>query len=93
MIKKQLLLDARTATATSETIPVFRYLYKTFAFYGEGLTATAKVYGSYDDSNWIELGTLNDGDKLAVNESWVYARVVIESIAAGTAYAALMMRD
>ena len=97
MFKTQLLLDAKTATATSATIGGLRYLYKTFVLYGAtAFTGSAKVYGAYLTTNsayWVELGILSNGSKLAVNEPWTYLRAKITTHTAGTLYVAVMMRD
>jgi len=93
MIKKELLLDAKTGTATSDAVSVLRYLHKTFVFYGDSVVATAKVYGSYDGTTFVELGEIVNSGKFAVNESWSFVRATIDGYTSGTAYVALMAID
>ena len=91
MIKKELLLDTKTGTATSSSVSCLRFLHKTFVLYGESVVATAKVYGSYDGTTFVELGEIVNGGKFAVDEPWVYVRATIDGYISGTAYVALMM--
>lgn len=93
MIKKELLLEGKTGTATGTGASVLRFKNKTFVFYGTAVTGTAVVEGSYDDNNYVTLGTLRANEKLAVNDIWTFVRVRLTSISAGTAYVALMATD
>ena len=93
LIKQFTLLEEKTGTAESSSVGVLRLLNKTFFLYGESVVATAKAYGSCDDSHWVEIGDLTADGKLVINDIYKFVKVAITEYSSGTAYVKLMARE